>query len=69
MKVYLAKDWRGCHVFADVPKLLKCGGLPDIWSGHRLNYFNISGSFAEDEIPRGEYIERNIWWSVVHVIK
>ena len=23
MKVYLAKDWRGCHVYAEPPALLK----------------------------------------------
>ncbi len=69
MKVYLAKDWVGVHVFADVPSLLKCGGLPPIWSGHELKEFNIHGSFIEDEIPKGEYIERNIFWSIVHVIK
>ena len=33
---------------------------PDIWSGHRLP-FNIENSFIEDEIPKGQYIEREIW--------
>lgn len=69
MKVYIAKDWRGCHVFANIPRLIKCGGMPDIWSGHKLKEFNANGSFAEDEIPKGEYIERNIFWSIVHIIK
>ena len=69
MKVYITKDWRGCHVFADVPRLLKCGGLPPIWSGYELREFNITGSFSEDEIPRGEFIIRNIFWSIVHIIK
>ena len=41
MKVYLAKDWTGSHVFAEPPKLMKCGGMPDIWSGHKLNIFDI----------------------------
>lgn len=68
MKVYLAKDWTGCHVFAEPPSLIKCGGMPDIWSGHKLP-FNIESSFAEDEIPKGGYLERNIWWSIVHIIK
>lgn len=68
MKVYLAKDWRGCHVFAEPPILLKCGGMPDIWSGHKM-LFNINGSPTEDEIPRGQYLEREIWWSIVHRIK
>ena len=67
MKVYLAKDWRGSHVFVEPPKLLQCGGMPDIWSGHKLSYFKVN-SFTENEIPRGKYIERNIWWSVVHMI-
>ena len=62
MKVYLAKDWRGCHVFADIPRLLKCGGLPDTWSGHELKEFNISDSFVE--IPRGEFIIRYIFWTM-----
>lgn len=68
MKVYIAKDWTGSHVFVKPPVLMKCGGMPDIWSGWRLS-FNIEGSFVEDEIPRGEYIEREIWWSIVNRIK
>jgi len=68
MKVYLAKDWTGSYVFADPPVLMKCGGIPDIWSGHKLPFI-IAGSFVEGEIPRGQYLERNIWWSVVHTIK
>ena len=68
MKVYIAKDWRGCHVFAEPPVLMKCGNMPDIWTGHKLP-FDINGSPTEDEIPRGRYLERNIWWSIVHIIK
>jgi hypothetical protein len=68
MKVYIAKDWTGSKVFAEPPKLMKCGGMPDIWSGHKLP-FDITGSFVEDEIPKGQYLERNIWWSVIHRIK
>ena len=66
MKVYIAKDWTGPKVFAEPPVLMKCGGMPDIWSGHRLS-FNIEGS--EDKIPRGQYIEREIWWSIMNLIK
>ena len=62
MKVYIAKDWTGSYVFADPPVLMKCGGMPDIWSGHRLS-FDITGY----KIPRGKYLERNIL--VVEVIK
>ena len=69
MKVYLAKDWTGSHVFAEPPILMKCGGIPPIWSGHRLKEFDITASFAEDDIPKGEYIERNVFWSIVHIIK
>ena len=69
MNVYLAKDWRGGHVFADVPKLLKCGGLPDTWSGHELKEFNTASYFAENELPRGKFIIRNVFWSIVHMIK
>jgi hypothetical protein len=47
---------------------MKCGGMPDIWSGHKLP-FDITGSFAENEIPKGQYLERNIWWSIVHIIQ
>ena len=68
MKVYIAKDWTGSKVFSNPPVLMKCGGMPPIWSGHRLP-FNIDGSFAEDEVPKGQYIERNIWWSIVNIIK
>ena len=65
MKVYIAKDWTGSHVFAEPPVLIKCGGMPDIWSGHKLPF-----QFVDDiEIPRGQYLERNIWWSIVNIIK
>ena len=56
MKVYIAKDWTGSKVFAEPPVLMKCGGMPDVWSAHKLP-FDITGSFAEDEIPRGQYLE------------
>ena len=69
MKVYIAKDWTGPKVFAEPPALMKCGGMPPIWSGHELKEFNISASFVEDEIPKGQYIERDIFWSIVHIIK
>ena len=69
MKVYIAKDWTGPKVFAEPPVLMQCGGMPPIWSGHRLKEFDITDSFTEDDIPKGEYIERNIWWSIVHIIK
>ena len=65
MKVYLAKDWTGSYVFAEPPVLMKCGGMPDIWSGHKLNYFVLADDIV---IPRGQYLERNIWWSVVRII-
>lgn len=68
MKVYISKDWSGSKVFAEPPVLMKCGGLPPIWCGHKLP-FDITGSFAEDEIPRGQYLERNLLWSIVHMIK
>lgn len=68
MKVYIAKDWTGSYVFAEPPKLMQCGGMPDIWSGHKLS-FDITNSFVEDEIPRGRYLERNIWWSIIHIIE
>ena len=63
MKVYIAKDWTGSKVFAESPKLLPCGGLPPVWSGHKLP-FNIENSFIEDEIPRGKYVEITILWSI-----
>lgn len=66
MKVYLARDWTGSYVFAEPPVLMKCGGMLDIWSGHKLNYFTLADDIV---IPRGQYLERNIWWSVVHIIK
>ena len=68
MKVYIAKDWTGPKVFAEPPKLLNCGGMPPVWSGWKLP-FNIENSFTEDEIPKGQYIERDILWSIVHFIK
>lgn len=68
MKVYITKDWTGSKIFGNPPVLMKCGGMPDIWSGWRLP-FNIEGSFVENEIPKGEYIERDILWSIVNKSK
>ena len=64
MKVYIAKDWQGPKVFASPPTLSAFSGL---WQGHRLSEFVIENSFIEDEIPKGQYIERNILWSIVHL--
>ena len=64
MKVYIAKDWIGSHVFAEPPVLMKCGGMPDIWSGHKLSF-----QLAKDiKIPIGKYLERSIWWSIVNIV-
>ena len=30
MKIYLAKDWTGSHVFKNIPKLMQCGGMPPV---------------------------------------
>ena len=27
MKVYIARDWTGSKVFAELPVLMKCGGI------------------------------------------
>ena len=67
MKVYIAKDWTGSHVFAEPPVLMKCGGMPDIWSGHKLKEFQLSPDI-EKIIPRGQYLKRVIWWSVVNML-
>jgi hypothetical protein len=37
-------------------------------NNHKLS-FDITGSFAESEIPKGQYLERNILLSIVHIIK
>jgi len=43
---------------------MKCGGMPDIWSGYKLSF-----QLAKDiKIPRGKYLERNIWWSIVNIV-
>ena len=68
MKVYIAKDWTGPKVFSNPPVLMKCGGMPDVWSGWRLP-FNIEGSFVEEEIPKGQYIEQEIIWGIMDKIK
>ena len=68
MKVYIAKDWTGSYVFAEPPSLIKCGGMPDIWSGHKYKYFQLASDTIEN-IPRGQYLEREIWWSIVNIIK
>lgn len=63
MKVYIAKDWTGLHVFENPPVFMNCGGMPKIWSGHKL-FFDITNSFKE-EISKGNYIEKNIEWNII----
>lgn len=70
MKVYLANDWRGNHVYAEPPVLLRdLPSFPPTWSGHELKEFNEASYFSEHKIPRGQYIERDILWSMVHILK
>lgn len=57
-KVYVAKDWTGVHVFAEPPKLTRCGGLPDIWCGHRIKILN-DYKFQDTYFPKGRYLEMN----------
>ena len=64
MKIYIAKDWTGSHVFAKPPVLMKCGGMPDIWSGWKLP-FNIDNV---NMIPKGEYIEKEFVWAIKECI-
>ena len=67
MKVYIAKDWTGSHVFIEPPQLMKCGGLPEIWCGHRLKrILNETLQIAKEDIPRGKYLELDLYWSLVH---
>ena len=68
MKVYIAKDWTGTKVFKEPPHLIKCGGSPDIWTGWRLPFY-IKDSYIENEIPKGQYIERELWWSIYNRIE
>ena len=70
MKVYIAKDWRGCFVYSDKPRLVEnLTSFPPTWTGHKLNCFNLENSFYKDELKSGEYIEANIIWSIVRIIK
>lgn len=66
MKVWIARDWTGSHVFAEEPYLLEnLSGFPPTWSGCKLPFV-----LAEDmKIPRNKALERNIWWSIVNIIK
>ena len=64
MKIYIAKDWTGVKVFAEPPVLMKCGGMPDIWSGWRLPF----GVDNIDMIPKGEYIEKEFVWAIKECI-
>jgi hypothetical protein len=67
MKVYLAKDWLGPHIFLEPPRLEKCGGLPEFWCGHRLKgILNETLQITEEDIPRGKYLEHDLCWSLVH---
>lgn len=70
MKIWIAKDWTGTYVFADKPRLLEgLSGFPPTWSGHKLKCFDVTNSFQADELKSGECAERNIWWSIIHMIK
>lgn len=61
MKIYIAEDWTGIKIFGNPPQLMKCGGMPKIWSGWRLP-FNIKKDLIT--IPSGEYIEKELKWLI-----
>lgn len=61
MKIYIAEDWTGIKIFGNPPKLMKCGGMPNIWSGWKLP-FNIKKDLIT--IPSGEYIEKELKWLI-----
>lgn len=70
MKVYIARDWNGCHVYAEPPRLCEhLSSFPPTWTGHKLKEFNLENSFQENELQYGECVERNIVWSILNILK
>ena len=68
MKVYKLKIGTGSFKYLRTPSDIS--SMEVCWirnsRGNKLP-FDFTGSFAEDiVIPKGQYLERNIWWSVVH---
>lgn len=70
MKIWVAKDWRGCHIYLEKPRLLEhLPAFPPTWSGNELKGFHADGSYADEILKCGECIERELWWSIVSRIK
>ena len=68
MKVYLAKDWRGLHVFGEEPHLLEnLPAFPPTWSGYELKCFKLAEDYNKI-IPEKQFIIRSVWWSMVNMI-
>ena len=67
MKVYLAEDWTGVHIFSEPPRFVECGGLPNIWCGHRIKgILDETLIIVAEDIPKGQYLELDLYWSLVH---
>ena len=67
MKVWIAKDWRGCHTYAEKPHLLEhLPAFPPTWSGHEFKEFPSEGSYADEILKSGECAETKILWFIVH---
>lgn len=68
MKVYLAHDWRGVHVYKTEPHLLEhLPAFPPTFTGYELKEFILDENYAE-QIPLNTFEEHNIWWNIIKMI-
>lgn len=69
MKVYLAHDWRGIHIYKTEPHLLEyLPSFPPTFTGYELKEFILDEETYGKQIPLNTYKERNIWWSIINVV-
>ena len=65
MKIWVAKDWRGCHIYLEKLRLLEHLPAFPTWSGHELKGFHADGSYADEILKCGECKEFKIICGIV----
>lgn len=61
MNTYIAKDWRGIHIFKGKPKLLEnLSAFPPTWTGYELKCFQINYDWFKENNIKSNCVKINI---------
>ena len=66
MKVWIAKDWRGCHIYGNKPHLLEhLPSFPPTFTGWEWKQFLADNSLADEKLKMGECMEAKLAWGII----